>query len=103
MSRGHYNLKGAKGIMARIIYLEDRKNGVHCYTPEMGDRKPDIEMVARIGHYGGYYVTTNRVLKGRGIKQVDTCQNEKYRYKCTDLAFSKLETQYPIKMECSLD
>jgi hypothetical protein len=89
--------------MAKIIYLQDRKNGVHCYTPEMGDRKPDIEMSARVGHFGGYYVTTNRELKGRGITSVDCYQDGKYKYKCTVLAFSKLEAQYPIKMECLLD
>lgn len=89
--------------MGKVIYIEDRKRGVHCYTPEMGDRKPDIEMTARIGHYGGYFVTTNRELKGRGIKPVDTCLAGKFKYKCTDLAFSKLEEQYPIKIECLLD
>jgi hypothetical protein len=89
--------------MARVIYLEDRKVGVHCYTPEMGERKPDIEMTARIGYYGGYYITTNRELKGRGIKPVDSFGDGKYTYKCTDLAFSKLESEYPIKMECLLD
>ena len=89
--------------MAKVVYLQDRKAGLHCYTPEMGDRKPSIEMTARVGHYGGYYVTTSVSLKGRGIKPVDTYENGKTKYKCTDLAFSKLEAQYPIKMECLLD
>jgi hypothetical protein len=89
--------------MAKIIYLQDRKNGVHCYTPEMGERTPEIEMTARIGHYGDYFVTTSQQLSGRGIKPVGTCDNGKTRYKCTDLAFSKLEAKYPIKMECLLD
>lgn len=26
--------------MGKIIYMEDRINGLHCYTPEMGQRKP---------------------------------------------------------------
>lgn len=89
--------------MAKIIYLQDRKTGVHCYTPEMGDRKPDIEMTARIGHYGSYYVTTSLPLKGRGITPVGNYEDGRTKYKCTDLAFSKLEAQYPIKMECLLD
>lgn len=38
--------------MAKIIYLEDRINGLHCYTPEMGQRKPDVKLEARLSHYG---------------------------------------------------
>lgn len=89
--------------MANVIYLEDRKTGLHCYTPEMGERKPNIEMSARMGYYGGYYITTSRELKGRGIKQVETSQVGKFKYKCTDLAFDKLKAEHPIKMECLLD
>lgn len=40
--------------MAKIIYLEDRINGLHCYTPEMGQRKPDVKLEARLSHYGNY-------------------------------------------------
>jgi len=88
--------------MGKVIYIEDRKPGLHCYTPEMGERTPDIEMTARFGYYGGYYITTNRELKGRGIKLID-CHNGKNRYKVTDIAFNKLKKEYPIKMECLLD
>ena len=30
--------------MGKIIYMEDRINGLHCYTPEMGQRKPEVKM-----------------------------------------------------------
>jgi hypothetical protein len=54
--------------MAKIIYLEDRINGLHCYTPEMGQRKPDVKLEARLSHYGNYYIVdTPLELNGRGI------------------------------------
>ena len=31
--------------MANVIYLQDYLPGVHCYTPEMGERKPVTKMV----------------------------------------------------------
>ncbi len=53
--------------MAKIIYLEDRINGLHCYTPEMGQRKPDVKLEARLSHYGNYYIVdTPLELNGRG-------------------------------------
>lgn len=88
--------------MTKVIYLQERKPGLHCYTPEMGQRTPNIEMTANIGFYGDYYINTGRELKGRGIRYIDSF-NGKNRYKVTKLAFNKLKEQYPIKMECFLD
>ncbi len=98
--------------MAKIIYIEDRRNGLHCYTPEMGQRKPDVKMEARLSHYGNHYIVdTPLKLKGRGIAQqevhwVDGCQKQIENwlsYRVTEAAFAKLQTQYPISMECLLD
>lgn len=71
--------------MGKIIYMEDRINGLHCYTPEMGQRKPEVKMEA---HW------------------IDGCQKkvENWRsYRVTKAAFEKLKSQYPISMECCLD
>ena len=98
--------------MGKIIYIEDRKNGLHCYTPEMGQRKPEVKMEARLSYYGKHYIVdTPLKLKGRGIKQQDVCwvdgcqkQIENWlSYRVTETAFAKLQAQYPISMECCLD
>ena len=98
--------------MAKIIYLEDRINGLHCYTPEMGQRKPDVKLEARLSHYGNYYIVdTPLELNGRGITKQEVCwvagckqQIENWlSYRATEKAFEKLQAQYPISMECVLD
>ena len=101
--------------MNKIVYLSDRKNGLHCYTPEMGDRKPFVKMEASHGHYGKhYYVDTTAELKGRGIEFIKTYKDGDFttrnfykvgwnEYRVTNNAFDKLEKQYSISMECLLD
>lgn len=99
--------------MGKVIYLNDRKPGVHLYTPEMGQRTPETNMEARLSWYGKhYYVDTPLELKGRGItKEDDPCwvkgsrqQIEGWKtYRVTKKAFEKLKEQYPIAMERSLD
>lgn len=57
--------------MSKVLeFPADRiAKGVHSYTPEMGQRKPNCQMKATLGHYGEhYYIDTPLVLKGRGIK-----------------------------------
>ena len=39
-------------IMTNVIYLQDHLPGVHCYTPEIGERKPVTKMEARLSHDG---------------------------------------------------
>lgn len=57
--------------MGKIIYLEDRINELHCYTPEMGQRKPEVRMEASLSYYGKhYFVDTPLELKGRGITEI---------------------------------
>ncbi len=95
-----------------VVYLDDYRKGLHCYTPEMGDRKPDVKMKATLCHYGKhYYVDTPIELKGRGITELDPCWHEGCKkqvegwrsYRVTKRAFEKLKKQYPISMECLLD
>lgn len=98
--------------MGKIIYLEDKQKGVHRYTPEMGQRKPEVKMESSLAYYGKhYFIDTPLELKGMGITEVesnwvDGCQKqiENWRsYRVTKVAFEKLRTQYPISMECLLD
>lgn len=86
--------------------------GTYCYTPEMGQQKPDCQMEASHSHYGGhYFVDTPLELKGRGITPVEThwidgCkkQVENWKsYRVTNKAFEKLKEQYTISIECCLD
>jgi hypothetical protein len=77
--------------------------GVHSFTPEMGQRKPNCQMQVSIGHYGGYYIRTKLVLKGRGIKIQDTSEAGINRYKVTDNAYEKLKLEYSMSMESNLD
>jgi len=95
-----------------VVYLDDYRKGLHCYTPEMGDRKPDVKMEATLLYCGRHYrVDTPIELKGRGITELDTCwiegckkQIEGWRsYRVTVKAFEKLKEQYPISMKCLLD
>lgn len=90
--------------MAKVIEFPAERvaRGVHHYTPEMGQRKPNCEMQVSIGHYGGYFIRTKIELKGRGVKLVDT-ENGVNRYKLSDLAFEKLKSEYSISMESNLD
>lgn len=88
--------------MSKVVYLEDRKNGLHTYCSEMGERKPQTIMTARMSYYGDhYFVTTKEQLKGRGITKI----KEEYMitYKVTQRAFEKLQKQYPISLELKLD
>ena len=86
--------------MGKIIYMEDRINGLHCYTPEMGQRKPEVKMEASLSYYGKhYFVDTPLELKGRGITEIENWRS----YRVTKAAFEKLKAQYPISMECCLD
>ena len=99
--------------MAEIIYLDDHRAGVHLYCPEMGQRKPEVQLEATLGHYGThYYVDTPLELKGRGITEIvpvccaPGCKKdvEGWRtYRVTRRAFEKLKAQYPIAMENLLD
>lgn len=98
--------------MAKVIYLDDHRPGVHAYWPELGEREPEVQMEARLGHYGThYFVDTPLELKGRGITERSPSwypgsrkQLEGWRsYQVTRRAFEKLKERYPISMERLLD
>lgn len=101
--------------MAQILYLEDRKPGLHIFTPEMGDRKPVCRVEASLGHYGThYYIDTTETLTGRGIEHLQTYTERdltvrgRYkvgwnRYKVTIKAFEAIKAKHPVSMESHLD
>ena len=98
--------------MAKVLFLDDYRAGVHSFYPELGERKPEVKMEARLGHYGThYYVDTPLDLKGRGITPLDAswvpgCQKEVEgwkSYRVTPKAFERLQAEYPIEMERLLD
>ena len=101
--------------MTNVAYMNDYRPGVKLYTPEMGERKPNTRMEARLGHYGKhYFIDTTEILNGRGIEYLKTYTkndfNEDgyykigwYSYKVTERAFKYLETKYPISMKMYLD
>lgn len=93
---------------------ETTKPGTYCYTPEMGQKKPDgCQIEATRAYYGKHmYIDTPMTLKGRGItllkqyKPGDLLTDRKNgwnHYQVTNLAFKKLKEQYTISIECCLD
>lgn len=89
--------------------------GAYCYTPEMGQKKPDCQMEASRGYYGKHwFIDTPLEIKGRGITFLkkytdkDFCTLGHYRvgwneYRVTNKAFDKLKEQYTISQEVCLD
>lgn len=94
---------------------EAAKPGTYCYTPEMGQSRPDCQMEASLSFDGKhYFVETPFELKGRGISFVkkfdgkELSKSGQYKagwneYQVTKLAYSKLKERYTISMECYLD
>ena len=82
---------------------EATEPGVYQYTPEMGGAKPDCQMEASRGYYGGHwFIDTPLEIKGRGITFLkkytdkDFCTPGHYRvgwneYRVTNKAFDKLK------------
>ena len=76
--------------------------GLVGYHPEMGEQKPEAQIEATIGHYGGWFLKSQIELKGRGVKFLGTIEASQLRpkapqihvgwhkYKVTDLAFEKI-------------
>ena len=97
---------------SKVVHITDHVPGVQVYYSEMGERKPNVQMEARLSHYGKhYFIDTPLELKGRGIEENkatwgDSCkkQIENWKsYKVTIKAFEKLKEQYPISIEMLLD
>lgn len=89
--------------------------GLYIYCPEMGEGRPECQMIARMSHYGShYYIDTPLTLKGRGITFLETRESKNLtasgqfmtgwnEYKVTERAFHKLQEQYSISMENHFD
>ncbi len=79
--------------------------GTNLYTPEMNQAEPvGCDMKAGLCFYGGHYwIKTKLELKGRGITRNEPSRDGYNNYTVTKLAYSKLEQQYKIAYESSLD
>lgn len=89
--------------------------GLYIYCPEMGESRPECQIMAKMGHYGThYYIDTPLTLKGRGITFMEMRESKNLtasgqflagwnRYRVTERAFQRLQEQYSISMESLLD
>lgn len=95
---------------------EDVKGpGLYCFTPEMGEQRPNCQIVAMCSYYGKHYhIYTPLQLKGLGVELVGLVsamtaqelfhmENNCVEYLVTARAFEKLQKEYSISMECRLD
>lgn len=102
--------------MSKVLQFPAERiaKGIHSFTPEMGQRKVNAQMDARLSHYGKhYFVDTCIELKGRGITFIKIysagdfirpCHKVGWKsYKVTKAAFEKLKSQYSISVESNLD
>ncbi len=91
------------------------KPGLYLYCPEMGESRPDCQIVAQRSYYGKHFhISTPLSLKGRGIT-FDGVKEEKNltasgkfmagwnEYTVTERAFEKLQEKYSISQESLLD
>ena len=100
---------------AEIKKQETLKPDTYCYTPEMGEEKPDCQMESKYSYDGKHlYIDTPLEIMGRGItflrkyspKDFISKNNRKIgwnQYKVTRMAYKKLEQQYAISMKCYLN
>ncbi len=90
--------------------------GIYCYTPEMGQEKPEkCQIEASLTYYRKhYFLDTPLHLKGRGIVFIkpytakELTQSGKYKtgwneYRVTMKTFEKLKEQYAISIKSCLD
>lgn len=89
--------------------------GLYIYCPEMGEARPECQMIARMSYSGShYFIDTPLTLKGQGIKFLEVRESKNLtasgqflvgwnRYKVTERAFKKLQEQYSISLENHFD
>ncbi len=88
----------------RDAKVETAAIGTHCWTPEMGQSKPDTQIESNLSHYGKHYFLATRLeLSGRGVEQRSDHSDGRKRYKVTIKAYEKLEQQYSISRAAHLD
>lgn len=78
--------------------------GTYCYTPEMGQPKPDgCQIEAQRSYWSGHFDLKTRLeLKGRGISKSGSEGGYNW-YTATDLAYEKLKKSYAVSFKCPLD
>lgn len=102
--------------MEKVLNFPANKiaKGVHTYYPDMGDRRINAQLEARLSYNGShYFVDSPHELKGRGITFIKTYTADHFirpsrligwhSYKVTQAAFEKLKQEYSISMERLLD
>jgi len=89
--------------------------GLYLYCPEMGESRPECQIVAQRSYYGRHFhISTQLSLKGRGItfdginEAKNLTEKNKFmagwnEYTVTERAFDKLQEQYSISQESLLD
>ena len=91
--------------------------GLHCYHPEMGQKKPAAQIEAHLAHYGKhYFLDTPLTLKvGRGVEFLGVYKPEHLtpgagqrrvgwnKYKVTMRAFEAIREKYAVSLEMLLD
>ncbi|MBD5504578.1 MAG: hypothetical protein HDR09_12850 [Lachnospiraceae bacterium] len=99
----------------KMLQQEVTGPGLYIYCPEMGESRPECQMIARMSYSGNhYYIDTPLTLKGQGIKFLEVRESKNLtasgqfltgwnRYKVTERAFKKLQDQYSISMEDHFD
>lgn len=84
--------------------------GLKGYCPEMGEKRPETQMEARLGHYGNHYYVDSKIkLKGRGVVFLETYTaavlvpgSRKigwHHYKVTIRAFEKITAEHAVACE----
>ena len=81
------------------------------YYPEMGEKRPEAEIEARLSGSDHWVLTTDLDLAGRGVKLVEILDRKnlcgprveflhgKKRYRVTENAFRKIEAKHTISCE----
>ncbi len=89
--------------------------GLYHYCPEMGESRPECQIIAQRSYYGRHFhISTPLSLKGRGITFDGVKEAKKLtsknqfmdgwnEYTVTERAFDKLQEQYSISQESSLN
>lgn len=87
----------------RRYYEDENSPGIKTYYPEMKGKRPAGRLELSIGHYGNNYIVTREMLKGQGIKAMDTDGKTGTRYRVTEKALEKLALKYSIVQPLYLD
>lgn len=89
--------------------------GLYLYCPEVGESRPECQIIAQRSHYGRHFhISTPLSLKGRGInfdgvKEAKNLTSKNQfmdgwnEYTVTERAFDELQEQYSISQESSLN